>query len=158
MLKNLFLPLILLASAATAQTGCPKPVVKVLRNGEEVPATGSALAPSVTLQVTPAAECPEPVSYRFSSAELTLVRRGRPVLPAMRVRQPQADLRAFMGAYQPGDHIFVFVPYQSLFVVAADGSQQPYPRPKRTSPKPGQFDISTDEAKGIGFNWLLGPK
>jgi hypothetical protein len=60
-LKALFFLLVCLVvtTAASAQTDCAKPVVKLLHNKQEIPATGSALRPAVTLRVTPAAGCPE---------------------------------------------------------------------------------------------------
>lgn len=130
-------------------------ILKVLRNNQELPTTGSALAPSVMLQVTPDSECPDQISYQFRTAELTLVRRGRPVMPSLRVSQPQVDLRTWLRVYQPGDRIYIFIPYNSLVVVAADGKQQPYPAPQRARPKRGQLDLDTEEAKGINFTWLL---
>jgi hypothetical protein len=84
--------LVLVALSATlgeavAQTACP-PIVRVLHDTQEVPATGSALLPRVTLQVTPDAKCPDAAHYQFRGAELTLVRRGCPLMPAMRANQP----------------------------------------------------------------------
>lgn len=155
MLKNLFLPFLFLASAsaATAQTGCASPVVKVLRNGVEIPATGSAMAPIVRLQITSDPECAENISYRVTTAEITLVRNGRPLLPTLLVKQPQADLRGFLRHAQPGDHVYVFIPYKNLRVVAADGTLLPFLPPAKA--KSRQLDVATDGAKGIGFNWLL---
>jgi hypothetical protein len=161
LLKTLLLPLLLVATAApaAAQTDCAQPALKMLLNGKEIPATGHPMAPSVRLRVAPAPGCPTAVSYRVSSAELTLTRGGRPLLPTRSVRQPRVDLRALMSVAQPGDHIYVFIPYQNLSVVAADGSQQPYLPPGLTKPPPGQIiDLRTDESRGISFSWLLLPQ
>ena len=147
--------LLVAAAAAVAQTSCPHPTVKVLRNNQEVPATGSALAPNVTLRVHPDSQCPDRVSYKFSAAELTLVRHGRPVMPAMRVNQPQVNLTAWLKVSEPGDRIYIFIPYANLVVISADGKQRPYPQPRPTQPKAAKLDLSTDEAKGISFVWPL---
>ncbi|MFD1468384.1 hypothetical protein ACFQ48_09115 [Hymenobacter caeli] len=121
----------------------------------EVPAAGSALALRATLQVQADPACPTPARYAFGSAELTLVRRGRPVLPTRRTTQPQVDLRALAKACQPGDHLYIFIPYASLAVVAADGQQRPYRQLRRPQPGRSSIDLSTEESKGISFNWLL---
>lgn len=159
MVKNRLLPLLLLATAAApaaAQTDCARPTLTILRNGKEIPATGSPMASSVLLRVSPEAGCPTEVSYHVSSAELTLLRGGRPLLPSKSVRQPRVDLRALLRIAQPGDRIYVFIPYQNLSVVLPDGSQRPYLPPQLTKPKPGQIiDLRTDPSKGIGFSWLL---
>ena len=157
MLKNLFLPLLFLAttSAATAQTSCAAPVVKVLRNGVEIPATGSPMAPGVRLQITPDPACTEKISYRVAAAEVTLMRNGRPLLPTLLVKQPQADLRGFLRHAQPGDRIYVFIPYKNLRVVLPDGTQQPFLLPVPAKPKPRQLDLETEAAKGISFCWIL---
>ncbi|HEX8424666.1 hypothetical protein [Hymenobacter sp.] len=157
MLTKLFLPLLFLGatSAATAQPGCAVPAIKLLRDNVEVPATGSALFPSVTLRVIPDAGCPAQGNFRFRNAELTLVRHGRPLLPNMLVNQPQVDLRSLLSMYQPGDHLVVFIAYENLAIVGADGKLKPYLQTKPVKPKPGHLDLLTDEAKGISFNWPL---
>lgn len=155
MLKKFLLPLLFLAATASAvaQTSCAPPVLKVFCNGEEIPATGGPMARVVRLQVTPDADCPEPVSYQVSNAQVTLIRRGRPVLPSLSVKQPTVDLRAWVSVCQPGDHINVFIPYQNLTMVAANGARRPYLPP---AAKPSQpLDIRTDAAKGISFNWVV---
>ncbi|TGD82484.1 hypothetical protein [Hymenobacter wooponensis] len=129
--------------AATAQTSCPKPVMKVFRNQQEVPATGAALVPQVTLQVSPNPACAEKVSYQFKDAELTLIRGRRPLLPTKRVSQSSVDLSDMMKLAQPGDRVYVFVPYKNLMVVSADGKRTPYPVPA----------LTPEQENGIGFNW-----
>ncbi|WP_375436378.1 hypothetical protein [uncultured Hymenobacter sp.] len=151
----LALALLTLTGEVTAQSECPKPQLRVLREGKPVPLTGSAFASSVTLEVTPDPACSEPVRYRVSSAELTLVRNRRPLLAALVAREPRVDLRPLASLCKPGDRIQVFIPYQNLTIVSADGSRWPYPRPKLA--KAGQFDLVTDESRGISFSWLLLP-
>ncbi|OON67125.1 hypothetical protein [Hymenobacter sp. CRA2] len=148
MLKSLFaVALLAVVRPVAGQTGCALPVVKVLRNNQEVPRSGAPLAPKVTLQVDPAPECPRSSSYRFTDAELTLVRGRRPLVPSIHANGPDVDLSAWMKLVQPGDRIYVFVPYKSLVVVAADGTPQPFPQPK----------LEADSQNGIGFNWALVP-
>jgi hypothetical protein len=142
----------LTATFATAQTNCSAPMLKVLQNGQEVPATGSPLPASAQMRLVPAPGCPAAGSYRATGAEVTLVHAGRPVLPTMMVSQSRIDLRPFQRIAQPGDHLFVFIPYKNLRVVAADGSQAPYANP---IPKPGKLDIATDQARGVSFKWLV---
>jgi hypothetical protein len=141
----LAIALIAAAGAATAQTGCPKPVLKVFRDQQEVPTSGAALVPQVTLQVSPAPTCGEKVSYQFKDAELTLIRGRRPLLPTKRVSQPAVDLSDIMKLAQPGDRVYVFVPYKNLTVVSANGKQSPYPVPA----------LTPEEKNGIDFNWTL---
>jgi len=157
MLKKLFLLAVLLAtaSAATAQADCSKPVLKLLHNGEEISAAGSALFLLVRLQILSEPECPDQVSYRARNAELTLVRGGRPLMPTILVRQPQVDMRPWMNTYQPGDHINVFIAYENLIVVSADGQQRPYVKPLPKLSKFPHFDLRTDDSKGISFTWRL---
>ncbi|WP_157547513.1 hypothetical protein [Hymenobacter sp. DG25A] len=158
MLRNLLLPLLFLttASVAAAQAGgCPKPVLKVLRNGVEIPATGSAMAPGIRLQITSDPECREKVSYRVTAAEITLVRGGRPLLPTLLVKQPQADLRGFMPHSRSGDYVYVFIPYKNLRVVSADGTLQPYLPPASAKSESRQRDVTPDAAQGIVFKWIL---
>ncbi|UOG76383.1 hypothetical protein MTX78_07225 [Hymenobacter tibetensis] len=142
---------------AVAQPACT-PVVRVLHGNLEIPATGSALLPRVTLQVTPDAACPNAVRYQFRSAELTLVRRGRPLLPAIRAHQPQVDFTAWMQVYEPGDRIHIFIPYQHVVMVTANGVAQLYQPPTQAQVQGKKFDLRTDQAKGISFNWLLTQK
>lgn len=156
MLKTLCLPLLLLTTSASAQTDCAKPVIRLLHNGQEISsAVGSALLPSVTLQVVPDAECPEGQRYRFRKAETTLVRKGRPALPTMILSQPQLDLRPIQKHYQAGDYLLVFIAYQNLALVASDGSLTPLLSLKDARSKPGQIDLRPDDAKGISFRWPL---
>jgi hypothetical protein len=157
LLKNILLAVAPLAGAsgAAAQIGCPGPVLKVLHDQVQVPAAGSALAPSITLQVQPGPKCPSQAHYTFSRADLTLVRDKRPLLPTLRTEQPQVDLRAFMQASQPGDRIFIEIPYANLVVVAADGKQQPYRHPGRPQPK---GTPPADELGGLVFSWLITQK
>lgn len=149
MLIKLLPALALLASGvpALAQTGCPVPTLQVLRDQKAVPATGAALAPRATLQLTPGAACAGKVSYQFTRAEITLVRGRRPLVPTRVVNQPEVDLAEFMSHGQPGDRLYVEVPFKDLQVVGADGKPQPYPVP---APKPD----GTVET-GVGFNWLI---
>jgi hypothetical protein len=156
MLKNLFLPLLCLATAtaATAQTDCAKPVVKLLRNKKEIPATASALFAAITLRVAPDAGCPEQ-RYRFRDAEVTLVRKGRMALPTLLVRQPQVDLSSMIDRYQSGDHLFVFIAYHNIALVGPDGTLTPLRPAKGAKPRPGQLDLQPDESRGISFIWPL---
>lgn len=154
--NKLLLLLVCLAAAATAtaQTDCARPVVKLRGGNAEIPATGSAFVPLITLRVAAAPGCPEQ-TYRFRNAELTLTRNGRPALPTLVVSQPKADLRALAGSIRPGDQLYVFIAYQNLAVVAPDGTLQPYAPPK---PGSGAVDIRTPDSKGISFRWQLGPQ
>ncbi|WP_460615468.1 hypothetical protein [Hymenobacter seoulensis] len=141
--------LLLLPFFASAQSGCPTPEIKLLHNNQELPARSLSLVPDLTLRVV-AAGCPEQ-RFRFRNAQVTLVRRGRPVLPSKLVSQPQLDLSAWQRAYEPGDQLTIFIPYQDLAVVAPDGTLQRY----ATAPKPssGHIDLRTDNAKGLSFTW-----
>ena len=146
--------------AAQAQTSCPPPVLRVLRDHQEVPATGAAFAPIITLAVAPNPACGAGGNYRFREAEITLMRGRRPAMPTLLVHRPEVNLTELTGSARPGDRICFFVSYQNLFVVAADGKLHPYPRPALS---PGQQTgvgnaLLTDEDKGISFNWLLGQK
>ena len=133
------------AGTAVAQSDCPPPEVSVWRNNQPVPRGGAPFARLVRLRVGPGPGCPATVRYEFTEAEVTPMRDGRPLTPTKLVRQPTGNLSE-MGRYvQPGDRIHVFVPYEKLRMVAADGQQTPYPRPKGVA----------DEAKGISFDWLL---
>jgi hypothetical protein len=130
------------AGSAMAQTACPVPVV---HDQQEVPSTGSALVPQVTVQVNASAKCPDNVSYQFNEAELTLVRGRRPILPTKRVSQSEVDLSDMMKVVRPGDRVFVFVPFKNLTVVSADGKHTPYP----------MTDLNATDQNGVGFNWLI---
>ncbi|WP_324678379.1 hypothetical protein [Hymenobacter sp. GOD-10R] len=130
-------------------------MLKVLSNNQEIPATGSALVPRVRLRVTSPDDCAEQGHYRFRNALITVVRRGRPVIPSMIVNQPDVNLVPWTKYCQPGDHITFFISYHDIAVVAADGSLQPYSLPKRGEIKGEKFDIRTDQAKGISFTWPL---
>jgi len=149
----LLLVLSLIATAATAQTSCDKPVITLLRNNQELPATGGALATSITIRVAPAAGCPEQ-RYRFRNAQITLVHHGRPALPSLVANEEAVNLRPF-SSYESGDQVVVFIAYQDLATVAADGSIRPYLAARAAKLKSGQFDLKTDESKGISFNWSL---
>ena len=144
-------------SLAFAQTSCPPRVLSVLRNNQQVPATGAAFAPQVTLAVGPDPACTEGGNYRFREAEVTLMRVRRPALPTLLVHRPEVDRKDLTGNAQPGDCIHVFVSYKNLFAVAADGKLHPYPRPELSSDQQAGVGnaMLTDEAKGISFNWLL---
>ncbi|WP_400191460.1 hypothetical protein [Hymenobacter sp. B81] len=157
MLKHLLLPLGLASSCgALAQPSCPPALVQVvLPGGEVVPAAGAPMQGLITLQVVPNPECPGAAAFRFRNAEYTLVRNGRPVLPTFNLRQPQADLRPIMRAARPGDQVHVFIAYQNLGIVAADGRVQLYQPPAPPTDKRGQVDLIPDAAKGISFNWKL---
>ena len=65
------------------------------------------------------------------------------------------SLAPWRGNYQPGDHIYVFIPYQKLIVVSPDGTKQPYLTAKRKKLVGEPLDIRTDESKGLTFKWLL---
>lgn len=161
-MNQLLLSLALLAPAggATAQTHCPPPVVTVLRGQQEVPGAGAAFAATVRVAVAPNPACADGGTYRFRAAEVTLMRGRRPVLATLLVHQGDADLTALARTAQPGDRIHVFVWYKNLFLVANDGTLRPYQRRSPEAPEPKGIDAAlvTDEAKGIGFNWLLTQK
>ncbi|UOQ50878.1 hypothetical protein [Hymenobacter cellulosivorans] len=143
--------LLLLAPAAVfAQTDCAKPVVQLLRSGQPLPATAIALPAAATLRVAPDAGCPAQ-AYRFRHAEVTLVRNGRPVLPILLVEKPQADLRPFLNYYQTGDQLRVFIAYQNVATVAADGTLTPLLPAKDAQRQPGQLDLRAGESKGISL-------
>ena len=143
------------AGEAVAQTDCSAPTLKVVSNNQEIPAAGSAFTPRVMLRVTSPDDCPKQVRYRFRNAQLTLVRHGRPVVPSLVVSQSEVSLGLWMKYCQPGDHINMFIAYQDVAIVAADGSLQLYSPPKRGELKGPKFDIRTDESKGLSFTWLL---
>ncbi|KUG07240.1 hypothetical protein ASU33_12770 [Solirubrum puertoriconensis] len=128
-------------------------MVSVLREGQAITTAGAAMAPTIKLQLTSDPACSDKASYRCKYAELTLMRAGRPVFPAIRAYKSDVGLSAWVRAARPGDKIYVFVPYQNLTVVAADGSQQPYTLPEPAKPK--YPDLRTDEAKGVSFSWQL---
>ncbi|GAA3929145.1 hypothetical protein [Hymenobacter algoricola] len=157
MLKHLLPILILLARAAPAtraQTSCALPVLKVVLKSGEVTAAGAPWNPLVTLRVGSAADCPEPVRYRFKDAQVSLIRNGRPVLPTLLISQPWADLSVFTSSCRPCDHLYVLIPFQNLIVVDAAGNQRPYGKPKAKTGAE-KLDITTDEFKGVVFKWLL---
>ena len=149
----LTLAILVTAGAAFAQSGCPPPIVKVLRNNQVVPSTGAAFAPKVTLLVSPSPACTDGVSYQFKEAEVTLMRGRRPLTLTKLVHQPVEDLTWMSMYLQPGDRIYVFISYKNLVAVSADGKQRPYPQP--VQPQPAQPDLRTDAAKGVSFSWLL---
>jgi hypothetical protein len=155
MRKYAALVLLTTSGAAVAQTNCPPPTLKVLRNNQEVLGTGAALAPRVTLQVSPSPECPDKATYQFKVAELTLMRGQRPLTPTMNVRQPEANLKYFMSVAQPGDRLYVFVSYENLMVVSANGEKSPYSRPMLNPNKQSGLDLRTDAGKGISLNWQI---
>lgn len=130
---------------AVAQSDCPPPEVSVWRNNQPVPRGGAPFARLVRLRVSSAPGCPAPVHYLFTEAEVTPIRDGRPLTPTKLVRQSTGNLSE-MGQYvQPGDRIFVFIAYDKLVVVDADGMQSPYARLKG----------GANKANGISFDWLL---
>ncbi|OUJ72314.1 hypothetical protein BXP70_18825 [Hymenobacter crusticola] len=148
---------VLLAAAeeAVAQIDCSAPILKVLSNNQEIPATGSVLTPQITLRVTSPDDCSEQVHYRFRNALMTLVRRGRPVIPSSIVNQSNVNLAQWMKYCQPGDRITLFISYHDIAIVKANGSLQPYAQPKPEDLKGQKFDIRTEQAKGISFTWPL---
>lgn len=154
MLQSALLLTVALAvsSAVRAQTGCPPPALKVLNKGQEIPLTGAPLVPHVMLQIHSDPSCPGTVRYEFNVAELTLMRSGRPVFQTMVVQQPDINMLEFARVYQPGDRLYIFVPFQNLIAVAADGTKSRYRLPP---PKSKSVDLETDEQKGIYFSWLL---
>jgi hypothetical protein len=158
MMKQVLIAAAFLVTApiASAQTDCSTPVMKLLSDGKEIPATSNPFPPRMTLQVASEAGCPDQ-RFGFKKAELTLVRRGLPVLPSTIVSGPEDKMTLLeeRRAYQPGDRLHAFIYYQNLFIVSADGKKMPYPRPKATVPNRGKLDLRTDEAKGISFNWEL---
>jgi hypothetical protein len=70
------------------------------------------------------------------------------------VHVAQVDLADFEPIAQPGDRIYVFILYENLYVVGVTGKRQPYIRPV-----PSLSGITApllkEEARGIGFTWLL---
>lgn len=58
----------LIAIAAIAQGNCSVPILKVLHNGQEVPATGSPLPASAQMRLVSAPGCPAAGSYRATGA------------------------------------------------------------------------------------------
>ncbi|GAB3823705.1 hypothetical protein [Hymenobacter jeollabukensis] len=152
MYSKLFTALALLVASgnARAQTNCPAPALSVLRDNQPVPATGSALAPAVTLELKPNPQCPPEMRYQFTHAEVTLMRGIRPATPTLIAAKPELSLSAFMPLYQDGDWLYIFIPYKNLRVVGADGQAQPY-----TAPVTGA-DSNADN--GIGFSWPLSRK
>lgn len=140
-------------SASSAQAPCPPPTLQVLCNNREVPPAGAPIVPHAFLRIVPGPGCGA-VRYEFQEAELTLMRGPRPYLPTKTVRQADINMLDFARTYQPGDRLYIFIPFRSLVVVAADGSKAPY-RPLARPPKPPGVDLSTDQQNGIGFSWLL---
>ena len=141
------LGLLLAASgAARAQPGCPPPTVRVLREGQEVPATGAPLAPRITLQISPDSAC-DGTRYQCTGIELTLLRGTRPLLPTRLARRPQVDPTAWLPEARPGDRLHVFVPYKNLRLVTPDGHTTPYPLPETNLKQP--LDLATDAAKAL---------
>lgn len=133
------------AGTAAAQSDCPPPEVSVWRNNRPVPRDGAPFARLVRLRVSPGAGCPANVRYQFTEAQVTPIRDGRPLTPTKLLRQSTANLGEMGPSVRPGDRLHVFIPYDKLVVVAADGTQTPYPIPKG----------GTDEDEGISFDWLL---
>ncbi|MDU0371625.1 hypothetical protein ACFPAF_14565 [Hymenobacter endophyticus] len=158
MVQPLFFPLLAallcLATSATAQTTCARPIIQLLHNEQPIAAAGSALVPVVTLRVEPEAGCPAQ-EYRFRHAQVTLVRRGRPVLPSKRVQDSELNLQALLRTYQTGDHLLIFIAYQDVALVSSSGTLVPLATAKDAKPKTGQLDLRTDDSKGISFRWLL---
>ena len=153
-LLTLALALLGLTSSAKAQTDCPPPTLKVLCNNQEVPPTGAPLVAHPTLLISPGADCPGAVRYEFTAVEMTLTRGPRPMMPTRTMRPSAINMLDFARTYDTGDRLYVFVPYRNLVVVAADGTKHPYPPPAPKTTNAG-IDLSTDQQKGIGFNWLL---
>ena len=145
------------AGAAVAPATCPPPVVKVWLNNQEVPSTGAAFAPNVTVLVRSSPACAQGDNYRFREAEVTLLRGRRPVTMTKSVHGPQVDLGDFALAARPGDRIHIFILYKNLYVVAANGTLHPYPHPALSEEQQRGItaNLITDEARGIWFNWLL---
>jgi hypothetical protein len=85
------------------------------------------------------------------------VRGRRPLFPTKLIRQPEVELTELRGIAQPGDRIYIFVPYKNLVVVSAAGEERPYLTPALTTGqrKGAATNPVTDEVKGIGFVWLL---
>lgn len=140
--------------SARAQSSCPPPTLKVLCNNQEVPPAGAPIVPHAFIRITPSLDCPGAVRYEFKEAQLTLSRGPRPYLPTKTVHQADINMLDFARTYQPGDRLYIFIPYRSLVVVAADGSKSPYLPPVRPTKSTG-VDLSTDQQNGIGFSWLL---
>jgi hypothetical protein len=158
MLKKAIAALVLLgaASSASAQTDCATPVIRVFQNNQEVPTTGGALTSRATLAVSSAPDCPAQVSYRFKEAQVTLLRGARPVTPTLIARKPEVNLADFVTHARPGDRLYIFVHYDQLLVVAADGKETPYSVPAARKSK--GLDLSMDQQRGIAFTWPLTQK
>ncbi len=141
----LLLLTLLASTAAVAQSACPPPVVRVWVNNQPVPGSGAPLAKQMRLRVSPGPGCPTNVRYLFREAQVTPLRGPRPLTPTLVMTDSTADLTYFGKYSQPGDRINVFIPYDKLVVVSADGKQTPYPLPTGAAAK----------AKGIRFDWVL---
>lgn len=153
---TVLLPLLCLITSASAQVPvpCARPVLKLLRGSQEIPAAASALVPTVTLRVVAEAGCPEQ-QYRFRHVQVTLVRRGRPVLPTTRLENAELNLQGLLNTYQTGDHLLVFVAYQDVALVSPNGSLTPLAAAQDVNPRPGQLDLRTDDSRGLSFRWML---
>ena len=144
-LSLLLLALWSFCGATVAPSECPPPEVSVWRNNQPVPRGGAPFARLVRLRVRPGAGCPATVRYAFTEAEVTPLRDGRPLMQTRHVRQATSNLGELRPYLQPGDRIHVFIAFDKLVVVAADGTQTPYPRPNGVAGK----------AQGISFDWVL---
>ena len=131
--------------------------MQVWQHNQEVPSTGAAFAPKVTLRVSPNPACAHGDNYRFREAEVTLLRGRRPLMMTKLVHGPEIDLGDFARTARPGDRIYVFVLYKNLYTVAANGTVHPYPRPELSEEQQRGItaNLLTDEARGIGFKWVL---
>ncbi|MCC2547790.1 hypothetical protein LJY25_15165 [Hymenobacter sp. BT175] len=139
-------PLLLLAllasTAAVAQSACP-PVVKAWSNNQPVPAKGAPFAGKLRLRVSSAPGCPANVRYYFKEAQVTPMRGPLPLTPTRIMTDSTGDV-TWMGQHtKPGDRLYVFIPYDQLMMVAADGKRTPYPVP------------AGEAGKGISFDWVL---
>ena len=121
-------------SASLAQAPCPPPTLKVLCNNREVLPAGAPIVPRAFLRIVPGPGCAA-VRYEFKEAELTLMRGSRPLLATRTVRKADINMLDFARTYQPGDRLYIFIPFRSLVVVAVDGSKAPY-RPPARPPNP----------------------
>ncbi|MVN79258.1 hypothetical protein GO988_23240 [Hymenobacter sp. HMF4947] len=124
-MKHLLLLALLSGTGASAQPSCPPPQLRVFYQQQPVALTGSPLVSAVTLTLDQAAACQTPLTYEFKTAQLTLVRAKRRLLPPLTVTTSHVDLTAFRQVYHPGD--IIYVELHGVTLTAAPGRPLPYP-------------------------------
>jgi hypothetical protein len=129
--------------------------VQVLLSQQPVSEAGAAFTPHLTVRVRPAPACGTDQRYQFREAEVTLLRGRRPVLMTKLVHTAQVDLTDLTPFARPGDRIYVFVRYENLYLVGPTGTRRLYAKPALSSPTDFTARLVPDEARGIGFTWLL---